>query len=114
MNSKILASHNYTILEKITIEEAVSRLKNRRIVSKRFFKVMKLGNACKGCGLERSYVALGRDKGNNLHWDLYAEDGTLMTIDHIIPRAKGGKEHMKNLQLMCSPCNFKKADNHEN
>jgi 5-methylcytosine-specific restriction endonuclease McrA len=33
-----------------------------------------------------------------------------MTIDHILPRSKGGKDTLENLQPMCSSCNAKKAD----
>ena len=30
-------------------------------------------------------------------------------IDHIIPRAKGGHDHLDNLQLLCGACNRAKA-----
>lgn len=32
-----------------------------------------------------------------------------MHIDHIIPRAKGGSNAMRNLQLVCARCNIKKG-----
>jgi hypothetical protein len=34
-----------------------------------------------------------------------------LTIDHIIPKAKGGSSQLVNLQLACEPCNVLKADN---
>ena len=31
------------------------------------------------------------------------------TIDHIVPRARGGTDHMDNLQLLCNACNSLKG-----
>ena len=33
-----------------------------------------------------------------------------LTIDHIIPKEKGGKENLANLQLLCQPCNGEKGN----
>ena len=30
-------------------------------------------------------------------------------IDHVIPRAKGGSDHVDNLQLLCGACNRAKG-----
>ncbi|MET4106026.1 HNH endonuclease [Hymenobacter sp. UYP22] len=33
-----------------------------------------------------------------------------LTLDHIIPRSRGGGWHRSNLQCLCKPCNEEKAD----
>ena len=32
-----------------------------------------------------------------------------LTIDHVVPRAKGGQDNPENLQLLCGACNSKKG-----
>ena len=32
------------------------------------------------------------------------------SVDHIVPRAKGGTDHLDNLQLLCGHCNRVKGD----
>ena len=33
-----------------------------------------------------------------------------MTKDHVIPKAKGGVDRLRNYQTLCFDCNKKKAD----
>jgi 5-methylcytosine-specific restriction endonuclease McrA len=35
------------------------------------------------------------------------------TIDHILPKSKGGKDNLENLQLAHAGCNFSKGNNVE-
>ncbi|MDJ0616845.1 MAG: HNH endonuclease [Calothrix sp. MO_192.B10] len=35
---------------------------------------------------------------------------TQLTIDHIIPLARGGANDISNLQTLCFPCNRQKSD----
>ena len=32
------------------------------------------------------------------------------TIDHVVPRSKGGEDSLSNYVLACGPCNWEKAD----
>lgn len=72
------------------------------------------GLTCAKCGLAGSHFALEIFPGNGQpHMNLYAatpEGDVLMTMDHIRPKAKGGPNHLTNVQTLCGPCNFKKAD----
>lgn len=37
-------------------------------------------------------------------------EGKRLTIDHVIPRSKGGKTTFENCVAACKPCNHKKSD----
>lgn len=37
-------------------------------------------------------------------------DEALLTMDHVIPRSKGGSNRRSNIQWVCEPCNSDKAD----
>lgn len=81
---------------------------------------------CAGCGIKGRFLALekclsdfggdeGEKEGQGYHLNLYALDEmgreVLMTKDHIIPKSKGGPDHINNMQTMCTYCNAKKKDN---
>ena len=76
------------------------------------------GTTCLSCGLKATHWAVEstRGKERNWHLNLYGmADGVevLFTKDHIIPKAKGGKNGIHNLQPMCRWCNFDKGDRYE-
>lgn len=68
------------------------------------------GFKCVKCGIEGVTVKLTRKDEGSIHLDLYTKNNTLMTIDHIIPKSKGGQKHIDNLQPMCSKCNCEKGN----
>jgi hypothetical protein len=89
------------------------------------YKVFEKNINCYGCGIVGSMFYLQQHKKMNkctkdnvAHLNLYAEDTNnindgnliLMTQDHIIPTAKGGKNILNNLKTMCAICNLNKAD----
>jgi len=81
------------------------------------------GVECIICGIKGSFFSLERplhckQLPKVYHFNLYAlEDGgsihnpltwRLITQDHIIPKSKGGKDNLSNLQVMCTVCNCEK------
>ena len=44
------------------------------------------------------------------HSCVYCGSKKNLTIDHIVPKSKGGENTWMNLVTCCSPCNFKKGD----
>ena len=85
------------------------------------YQVFQKAVVCVSCGAVGSVFRLQRndtDKNqpaNRAHFNLYALVGdvwVLMTQDHILPRSKGGKDRLENLQPMCAPCNVRKGSSH--
>lgn len=73
------------------------------------------GIVCKECGLEAEYLALEKFPCNeSYHFNLYGTDSNgeemLFTKDHIIPKSKGGANHISNYRTLCALCNFTKGD----
>ena len=72
-----------------------------------------IGLICVHCGLEGYHYAL-EDCHGGLHLDLYSilPDGSerLMTIDHILPKSKGGPNELSNYQMLCTVCNRNKGN----
>jgi len=66
---------------RIPLRKIASSLPSRAMIYKRD------NNRCQYCGATRS-----------------------LTIDHVIPRSKGGQDTWDNLVLACSSCNVKKSD----
>lgn len=67
------------------------------------------------CNREITYAILQTfpvDNPRNIgHWNFFSKDNILMTKDHIVPKSKGGRNHVSNYQTMCFECNSKKKAN---
>ena len=79
--------------------------------SLRYMTFCQKGLKCVCCGKEGTHFKLcGENGSNRRHFNLYADDGTLMTKDHIVPASKGGPDHVDNMQTMCTYCNKEKGN----
>lgn len=86
---------------------------NVRPISLRYMTFYQKGTKCVCCGKEGTHFRLCGDEGTSRrHFNLYADDGTLMTKDHIIPACKGGANKVFNMQTMCTDCNSAKGSFH--
>ena len=48
--------------------------------------------------------------GRRLPWLRHAFSFKVMEVDHILPRSRGGTDHVENLQLLCAHCNRSKGN----
>jgi len=95
----------YTLVEILDLNNLENYKEHRRL--KVFYYK---GVTCVSCGRKGELLGVGRDSHGGLHVDLYSNDGTPFTIDHIVPRSKGGDRYdLDNLQPMCRACNSKKG-----
>lgn len=79
--------------------------------SLRYMTFYQKGTTCVCCGRKGSYFKLdGDEKSKRRHFNLYCDDGTVMTKDHIMPKSLGGLDSIENLQPMCKDCNEKKGN----
>lgn len=86
--------------------------------SQRYQTFFTKGTRCVCCGIEGKFFAKEKFvNAKSYHLNLYAIDENdkeiLMTKDHILPKSKGGKDHISNYQTMCVRCNMTKGNNVE-
>ena len=84
--------------------------------SLRYMTFYQKGCTCVVCGKKGTHFTLDKSCGEDndrYHFNLRADDGTLMTRDHILPKSKGGRDHINNMQTMCVDCNKAKGNAYE-
>ena len=81
------------------------------VKSLRYMTFYQKGVKCACCNRTGNYFKLDGDANTKRrHFNLYSEDGVLMTKDHIIPKSLGGMDIIDNMQTMCVECNVKKGN----
>lgn len=81
-------------------------------LSTKKLRIFKKSPKCVKCGAEGEIFVL-QNFGGNLTLNLYTRingHNCMLTLDHIIPKSKGGISTYENLQPMCRYCNAKKSD----
>lgn len=82
-------------------------------ISLRYMTFYQKGTACAYCGKVGTHFKLcGDPDSQRRHFNLFADDGSLITKDHIVPKSKGGKDCVSNMQPMCKACNEEKGNYH--
>lgn len=125
MDREYLKTHNYQIVKTYTPDEIKAhgdkeyfydkKVTKKRIKLRRAQILNKIGYQCveDNCNLKDFHFGLGIDKGGGLHLDLYGYDQegdiVMITIDHIVPKSKGGSDTIDNFQPMCKVHNEMKA-----
>lgn len=90
-----------------------------KVLQTRRWKVYAKSNVCVYCGIHGTHAVIWSDMNwvtgqEHMHHDMVHVDEKgnrlLMTLDHFIPKAKGGPDTIENLVVACSPCNNIKQD----
>lgn len=109
-NEFILESSDVKVFRyKIYKEEPIDNLekyKEHRRLKVFYYK----GTKCVNCERVGTRLIHTKDRFGNTHIDVYTDDLHPITVDHIVPKSKGGSNRLKNLQPMCSDCNREKGD----
>ena len=79
----------------------------------KYVMVKNKGFSCVSCGITSNIARIERYDNEDAHINFYNcfhGIDILLTMDHIIPRSKGGKTNQLNLQPMCEICNNDKGN----
>lgn len=102
---------NYTVIKEIPLTSLnLKYFKNHKRLKVFYHK----GTQCVECNKKGTRLILGLSSNGQLHWDVYTKDLCPITVDHIIPKSKGGSEELSNKQPMCTYCNSKKGNGDTN
>jgi len=118
-----MAKRRYIVGAEYTVHQVFSAIRNKqkkfrkaKLTGLRIRNFFLHGIVCVNCGRVGTIFKVERINSNlphkysRWHLNLYTADNILMTADHIIPKSRGGKTEIDNLQPMCLYCNSKKGN----
>lgn len=94
------------VLKRLNFELLQTRYKNHR----RLQVFASKGTVCVRCGVEGVHLLSSVNPSGGHHVDLYTASFVLMTVDHILPKSRGGASELANYQPMCQHCNGRKGN----
>ena len=62
-----------------------------------------------GCSAKGTKLVQWKANDNSIHMDLFTDDDVMMTVEHVIPRSLGGKNHISNYLPACQRCNERRG-----
>jgi hypothetical protein len=80
---------------------------------KKYIKLI-LRDGCRcnnvNCNKIGTKIGVAKESHDKVSYKLYTDDGEMLTVDHVIPKSKGGQNNLSNYQLLCRECNFLKGN----
>lgn len=119
---RTVGTREYPVGETLALLQASEEilLEGFRVSTKSLrYRVFRGRQDCASCGVVGAFFLLQRNDSDpsqpedRAHLNLYARGGNgeqiLMTMDHILPRSRGGRDVLSNLHTMCFRCNSRKG-----
>jgi CRISPR/Cas system Type II protein with McrA/HNH and RuvC-like nuclease domain len=98
--------HGYRPTKILDMNELVNSFQNH----KRLRVFLQKGMKCEYCDRYGVYLIECVSSRGSKHTDIYTEEFELMTVDHYIPRGRGGTNTLNNLVPCCNDCNQRKGN----
>lgn len=95
----------FEVIKELDLNKTLESMKDHRRLKVFYHKGLK----CYLCDRVASRAFKAKDRGGNIHIDLFTDNLVHMNVDHVIPKSKGGNNHLSNLQPCCSQCNTRKG-----